>query len=300
MTMPAQPVIRSYFFTPGNQERKLQRVFDFGADAIVMDLEDAVPIHEKRVARTMVRGALERREGQSGPLIVVRVNGPGSGLAEDDLIEVVRPNVFAIQLTKIRSVDQVQRLDAHIARLEEERNLPVGKIRFVFSVDSPSLVLQLPQLARSSKRNLALILGGVDFANSLGMPMSTDQFESLWARSYGVLVSSDAGLSAPIHPPFLDFNDEEGLTQVLHQGKRLGFMGAVALHPKQIAPIHRVFTPTEREIEWARLVVAEFELAEAEGRASLAVDGQFIDYAIVATAQSVLALVDRIQLGGVR
>ncbi len=286
----SQVWIRSLLFAPGNQQRKLQRVFDFGPDAVDLDLEDAVPVAEKSVAREMVRATLLKRgNDDASPLIIVRVNGPGTGLAEADLEAAVQRNVFAIHLTKLGSLDQVTRLDEMITQLEEERNIPLRSIKLICSVDSANLALNLQALAKSSSRLYCWILGGVDFAQDLGVSLSEDMTESLWVRSYGVLVSRDAGLAAPLHPPVIDLNDDERLLRVLERGKKLGFQGAVAVHPKQIPLIHRVFSPGAEEVRWAEKIVQQFHQSETEGKAALRVDGHFVDYAVVKTAQRILS-----------
>lgn len=279
---------RSLLFAPGSNAKLLEKVFGCGSDAVDLDLEDAVPVGEKEQARGMIRETVARRLGQPGPRIVVRVNGPDTGLTEGDLEAIVRPGVWAVHFTKIGSVENLQRWDAVVGKLEKERGIPENSLRLICSVDTAHLVLNLPQLARVTPRLYCFIVGGADFAHDLGTAVSDDMLESLWARSYGVLVSRDAGLAPPLHPPGFDFNDEEGLYRVIRIGKKLGFQGAIALHPKQLGPIHEVFSPTQAEIDWAREVIATFEANEAQGTASYQVRGQFVDYAIVKQAEDVL------------
>jgi len=290
MGIGPEPRIRSLLFGPGNQERKLQRVFEFGSDAVILDLEDSVPNSEKLVARQMVRDTVLRRANQPGPLLVVRVNPLETGLTEGDLDAVVLPGLFAIHVTKPGSPEQVRRLDQMVTALEEQRGIPPGSIRFICSVDSAYVVMTLPEIAQI-KRIYCFIVGGADFAADIGITISEDMIESLWARSYAVLVSRAAGKSAPIHPSGGNLSDEPRLRRVLDLGKRLGFQGGMAVHPKQLGPIHEIFSPSEQEVAHARRVVEEFRAAESSGVAAISLDGELVDYAHAKRAEAILRMV---------
>jgi citrate lyase subunit beta/citryl-CoA lyase len=238
----------------------------------------------------MVREAIARRQGQPGPRIVVRVNGPESGLGEGDLEAVVVPGVWALHFTKMRSVEHVQQYDRIVTRLERERGLPEHGIKVICSVDSAHLALNLPALVRATPRMYCVVAGGADFAQDIGTVVSDDMLEGLWTRSYAVLVSRDAGIAPPLHPPVFDLADEEKLYRLMRAGRKLGLQGAIALHPKQLGPIHAVFSPSAEEIAWAREVIATFKAQESAGRASYQVRGQFIDYALLKQAEDVLRL----------
>ncbi len=281
--------IRSLLFAPGNHPRKTRRVFDFGADAVDLDLEDAVPVSEKSAARENVRAVLADLPRTDAPLVIVRINGPDTGLSPDDLDAAVQPGVFAIHLTKLGKPENVEPLDEIVTRLEAERGIAPGTLRFICSVDSAHLALRVDELAHSSPRMLSFILGGVDFAADLGVSYSANMLESLWIRSYGVLVSRDAGMAPPMHPPVIDFNDEARLRAVLATGKQLGFQGSIAIHPKQVPIIHDVFTPAPEEVARASEIVRRFEESLAAGSSALDVNGQFIDYAVVLTARRILS-----------
>jgi citrate lyase subunit beta/citryl-CoA lyase len=283
------PWIRSLLFAPGGSERILGKVFDAGSDAVALDLEDAVPEGHKERARELVARAVADRAGRPGPLTFVRVNGPESGLTRADLEAVVLPGLWGIQFTKLRSPDDLARYADAIGELEAERGLEPGSIRTICSVDSATLVLSLPQLVRATPRMYSVILGGVDFAEDIGVPVSTDMVESLWTRSYGVLVCREAGLRPPLHPPGLDLDDDAATAALLETGRRLGFQGAIALHPKQLPTIHRVFSPTEQDVLWARRVIDAFGDEVASGSAAVQLDGHFIDYAVAKQAERVLA-----------
>lgn len=282
------PRTRSLLFAPGSNERILAKVFDCGSDAVDLDLEDAVPMSKKKLARAMVREAIARRQGQPGPRIVVRVNGPESGLGEADLEAVVLPGVWALHFTKMRTVEHVQQYDRLVTRLEQARGLPEGGIRVICSVDSAHLALNLPALVRATPRMYCVVAGGADFAHDVGTTVSDDMLEGLWTRAYAVLVSRDAGIAPPLHPPAFDLADDQKLYRLMRAARKLGMQGAIALHPKQLGPIHEVFGPSAEEVAWAREVVATFRTQEAAGSASYQVRGQFVDYALLKQAEEVL------------
>lgn len=283
--------IRSLLFAPGNSARKLHRVTDFGADAVDLDLEDAVPVTQKLEARRMVGEALrELKEDQDdkAPLTVVRVNGPDSGLMDGDLEVAVQAGVFAIHLTKLRSPDDIEACDRIVTELEVKRHLSAGSVRFISSVDSAALALRLEQMAAASPRLYCFVLGGVDFADDLGVGYSESMSESFWVRSYGVLVSRAAGLAPPLHPPVTNFKDPDHLQRVMAAGRQLGFQGGVAIHPAQVSVLHQVFKPSAEEERWAKAVVAGFSQALADGTAAVGVGGELVDYAMVRRAEQIL------------
>jgi citrate lyase subunit beta/citryl-CoA lyase len=293
MSRQTLPQIRSLFFTPANDRRKMERVFDFGADAVNLDLEDAVLISEKPAARALLRETLDRRSGSTKPRIVVRINAPSLGLVDADLDAAVHPRVFAVQITKVQSLEEVRMVDERISRLEVARGIPAGTIKLISSIDSPFLVLNLADYVNSSKRFYCVIIGGADYAVSIGLRASAAQIESLWARSYGVLVCRDAGLAPPLHPCNFNLDNVEEYEALITSGKQLGFQGAIALHPKQVAIAQRVFSPTDAEVAQARDLMREFQAMQAKGAGTLkTASGEFIDYAIVAWAEEILARIE--------
>ncbi|HVA86402.1 MAG TPA: CoA ester lyase [Candidatus Saccharimonadales bacterium] len=280
--------IRSLLFAPGSDPKKLSGVFRYGADAVDLDLEDSVSTNEKVAARGLVAAVLARPPDPGGPLVVVRLNGPTTGLAEADLEAVLQPSVFALHITKIDDVESIQRLDRLASKLEAERRMPVGGVRLICSIDSAHLVLRLPELARSTPRLYCFIIGGYDYANDIGVAVSKEMTESLWARSYGVLVSRDAGLAPPLHPPSAKLEDPGHWTAIAASAKALGFQGVIAIHPKQLSAIAAVFAPTDDEVAWARQVVDDFAEAERRGTAAIRVRGELVDYAMVKRAEQIL------------
>jgi citrate lyase subunit beta / citryl-CoA lyase len=279
--------LRSVLFVPGNKARMLDKARTLPADAIILDLEDAVPPGEKRAARTTVRQALEA--GPYGPAAILRVNAFRSGLAEDDLRETFTGGVDAVCLPKAETAAHVQRLDALLVALEQGRGLPAGAVGICLMVETALGVLHAYEMARASRRVRALCLGGEDLARALGAVRTRAGLELAYARAQMVIAARAAGALA-IDTIYTDLADLEGLLAEAHQARQLGYSGKLLVHPSQIEPVHRAFAPGEDEVAYARRVLESFAAAEARGDGVIALDGQMIDAPVVARAQEVLAL----------
>lgn len=284
--------LRSMLFAPGNEPRKVSKVATFGADAVILDLEDAVPAADKARARPMVRAALPDLRG---PLVCVRVNALATGLTAGDVEGVVAEGLDAIVLPKTESGEDVVRLDAALARAEERAGLPAGRIRILPIVETARGLLEAPAIAASSPRVITLSFGSADFTRDLELPSirwSLDGAELFYARSKVVVDARAAGRSRPIDGPYLAVRDLEGLEADCRTARRLGFQGKICIHPSQVAVANRVFGPDPGEVAFCRRVVAAFREAEARGSASIAVDGIFVDYPIAEKAERIVALAD--------
>lgn len=288
--MSARP-LRSLLFTPGNQPRKVDKVGTFGADAVILDLEDAVPLAEKLVTRPLVRQALPALAGRH--LRLVRVNALETSLTFDDLEAIVCPDLDGVMLPKVEHPDELRTVEQRLDELEQSAGLAAGGILLIALVETAKGVLNARATAEAARRTRYLGFGAADYCRDVGVGFSgtlweADGQELLFARSQLALASRAAGLEPPLDTVWLDVRDQAGLEQDARAAKRLGFGGKAAIHPGQIEIINRVFSPTEEELDYARRVVEAFERAESEGSASIAVDGRLVDYAIVLKARSVL------------
>lgn len=299
---PGVAFARSYLFAPGNSAKLLERVYGAGSDAVILDLEDAVPPQEKDRARTLVSQVIAERSSarpersethdRAGtPETFARVNGLESGRTRDDVMAVVGPSLRGIRLPKVESGDSVREVSSWLLQAEHSAGMPEGSIRLDPTIETARGVAAAIDIASADPRVGALVFGHADYCLDIGVEPGPDGLESLYARSFLVVASRAAGIAAPIDGAYTRLRDDEGLRQSAEAAKRLGYFGKSAIHPEQLAVIHEVFSPTAKEIEAARSVVAAFKVAEAGGVGAIRLeDGRFVDQAVVLRAHRTLAL----------
>lgn len=278
---------RSFLFCPGNHPRKVEKVFTAGADAVILDLEDAVAVSEKAATRSPVVAALEAPRPCRG---YVRVNALDTGFTFGDLEAVVAPGVDGIVLPKVECATDLAKVDWLIGELEAKRGLAVGAIDLMPILETGPGIANARAICAAGGRVRRMSFGAGDYTRDMGMDWTRDETECAHARAEVVLASRVAGLEPPIDTVWADLSDAEGLTASARTAKAMGFQGKLCIHPGQIEPVHQVFTPSAEEVAHAEKIVAAFEKAEAEGSASIQVDGQFVDYPIVARARRVLTI----------
>jgi citrate lyase subunit beta/citryl-CoA lyase len=265
---------RSYLFAPGHSEKLLGRVFEAGADAVMLDLEDAVPPHAKEQARTMVTDALADRSAW------VRINGVGTELAAAD-IEAVAGLAAGIRIPKVESAQDVEWVR------DRAPDTPL-----ICAIESARGLLAAEHIA-SMPGVRHLSLGGIDLRRDLG---ATDgNLQTLYARSHLVVVSRAAGIDPPIDSVYAWLDDAEGLREQAEFARSLGFFGKSAIHPRQLPIVHDVFTPTTEEVGWAQNVLDAFHAAG--GEAVKLPDGEFVDLPVADRARRLLELVARLPIG---
>jgi len=283
---------RTYLFAPGNHPRKVEKVFAAGADAAILDLEDAVAAAEKVAARSAVVAALKQPRGCRG---FVRVNAVDTELHAGDLEAVVGPWLDGVMVPKVESAAQLQGADARLGALERRHGMAVGVVDLLPIVETAKGLAAVAGIAEAGTRVRRLSFGAVDLAKDLGMLLTLDEWELTPARAAVALASRAAGLEAPIDTVWVHFRDETGLIKSAERARTLGFQGKMCIHPDQVAPVSRAFTPSDDEVAKAEKIVAAFEKAEAAGSASIVVDGFFVDYPVVDHARRTLELIKSIR-----
>lgn len=283
--------LRTLLFAPGNEQRKTGKVGRFGADACVLDLEDAVPSAEKTLARERAVATIEAYRDAS--VLMVRVNGEETGLLDDDLDAVCHPNVAAVLVPKVETPDVMARVSARLASLERKCSIDEGTVRLIALVETARGVVQCEEIARAAiPRLLTLVFGLVDFALDLNIALSSDPFLQLvYPRSRIVMAARAAGLTAPIDGPYVRLDDPDGCARQAMRSRELGFQGQVVVYPPQVGVIHEAYgTQSLDEVAHARRVVEAFQSAQETGRAAIRFDGEFIDYPVYHRACRVLEL----------
>jgi citrate lyase subunit beta/citryl-CoA lyase len=268
------------------------------ADAVILDLEDSVPIAAKGEARALVAkvidGVAAAGAARRGPAIFVRTNASSTGLLADDLAAVVRPGLDAVFLPKAESVEEVRNTAAALDRHEAAHRMKAGAVDIVLMLETALGVYRCLDLIKASARVAGTCIGGArdgDLQTDLGCSWSIEGTELLYARSKVLLDTRAAGNNVyPLDGVFSDLNDEAGLIQDSRLSARLGYIGRTVIHPKQIAPVRQAYAVPEAEVAYYRKVVTEFEAVEKTGTAAITVDGKLVDYAMYQRARRVLDL----------
>ena len=283
--------LRSFLFAPGNP-RRVEKALSLDADAVILDLEDAVAIAEKPATRGAIAAALQQR--RTG-LLYVRVNAVDTEFCYGDLCAVVRKGLDGVILPKVESAAALATVDWLLAQLEREQGLPARSIDLIPIIETARGLSDIEQILAAQTRVKRLAFGAGDFTLDVNMQWSRSEAELAYARSRIVTASRAAGIEAPLDTVWVDLQDEAGLEASARAALACGYQGKMCIHPNQVGPVNRIFTPSEAEIAFAEQVVAAFEKAEAEGVASIQLDGKFIDYPIVYRAQRVLRTVAAIR-----
>lgn len=289
--------VRIALFAPGSKERVMAKALESGADAVILDLEDSVPVAAKTEARVLVAKVIAdaARRGVAGPAVFVRTNGAATGLLDDDLAAIVRPGLDAILLSKAESVAEVQHTAAVLDRLEAAAGMQAGAVEIILQIESALGVYHCFDLIQASPRVTATCVGSArdgDLQTSLGCAWSIDGPELMYSKSK-VLLDTRAANAYPLDGVFADLGDEPGLIEDSTLSSRLGYLGRTVIHPKQIAPVRRAYAVPEADVAYYTKVVAEFEAVEKTGAAAaITVDGKLVDYAMYQRAKRVLALAE--------
>jgi citrate lyase subunit beta/citryl-CoA lyase len=284
--------LRSFLFAPGNHPHRVEKALTLDADAVILDLEDAVAIAEKPATRAAICAALGRpRTG----LLYVRVNAVDTEFCYGDLCAVARPGLDGIILPKVESAAGLATVHWLLGNLEREHSLAAGGIDLIPIIETARGLAGIEQILASATRVKRVAFGAGDFTLDLNMQWSRSEAELAYARARIVTASRAGGIEAPLDTVWVDLQDAEGLEASTRAALACGYQGKMCIHPNQVGVVNRVFTPSDAEIAFAKRVVAAFEKAEAEGVASIQLDGKFVDYPIVYRAQRVLRTVAAIR-----
>jgi citrate lyase subunit beta/citryl-CoA lyase len=286
--------IRTALFAPGNKERVMTKALESGADAVIFDLEDSVPIASKADARAGVAQAIEHAAGTaSRPAVFVRLNGPATGLLDDDVKAVAHRGLDALLVPKVEDPAEIRHVAALLDALEAERGLAPGSVEIIPMIESALGVMRCYDLATASPRVATTCIGSArdgDLQTDLGCSWSVEGVELLYARSKVLLDTRAAGKAYPLDGVFSDLADEAALIQDTRLSARLGYVGRTVIHPKQIAPVREAYAVPQAEVAYYREVVARFEEVEKTGTAAITVNGKLVDYAMYQRAKKVLTL----------
>jgi citrate lyase subunit beta/citryl-CoA lyase len=293
---------RSLLAVPASNRRMVEKALASEADAVFLDLEDAVAPQRKAGAREDVVGALRELDWGGRPTLF-RANALDTRWFYRDVVEVVEAAGGALDAVLIPKVNRPEDLHAVavlLAGIELEKDLRPGKIALEAQVETAEGLTNIDAVARSTDRLGALHFGPGDFAASLGMPQTSLGTPDEWDEAYPghrfgyamqriVVAARAAGLRA-MDGPVADHRDEDGLRAACRLARALGFDGKWCIHPAQVPVVNEVFSPTEGEVTWAQKVVDAYERANAAGSGAVDVDGQMVDAASIKMARNTLDL----------
>lgn len=282
--------VRSMLFTPGDRVDMIEKAARSGTDAVIVDLEDAVSVDRKPVARDNLAQLPESKVPY-----YVRTNGPETGEFWDDVLASGAASIEGVIIPKAESPATIERVDGALTVLEKANGRQPGSIGIVPLIESAVGVRQTFEMCVASSRVECVLFGGGeqgDLVADLGVEWTPEGLGLMQARSQVVLSARAAGLPYPMEAVFMDFRNLDGLRVESEMARTLGYVGKVAIHPAQIPVINDVFTPDPETVAYHRKVLAAFEEAEAKGQASIGVDGKMVDYAVARVARSVIARAD--------
>lgn len=281
------PRWRSLLFVPTHVPRFVETAHERGADGVILDLEDSVPQDQKGEARKRLPESVAK-VARKGASVLVRVNRSLRALAAD-LDAAVIAGVDALVLPKTDSADWILEIANAVSELERERNLAPGRIRFLAQIETPGALQRLAAIASAHARMVAMALGPEDFSAAVG---GTPEFDLLLTPNLSVLFAARAAGLLPLG--FIgsigDFSDTHKLREAAVHARRLGFAGALAIHPTQVAIFNEAFSPNAQELEWAHKVVAAENDATTRGLSAFSLNGKMIDPPVVRRAREILAL----------
>ncbi|MFB9983104.1 HpcH/HpaI aldolase/citrate lyase family protein [Mesorhizobium kowhaii] len=265
----------------------METAHERGADGVILDLEDSVPQEQKGEARRQLPDSVAK-VSHGGASVLVRVNRGLRALAAD-LDAAVIAGVDALVLPKTDSAEWVIEIANTVSELERERNLVQGRIRFLAQIETPGALQKLAAIASAHPRMVAMALGPEDFSAAVG---GAPEFDLLLAPNLSVLFAARAAGLLPLGfvGSIGEFSDIEKLREAAAYARRLGFAGALAIHPTQVAIFNEAFSPSAQELEWAHCVVAAQNDAATRGLSAFSLNGKMVDPPVVRRAYEILAL----------
>ena len=275
---------RSLIFIPGNNQRFLEKSKGINSDIICYDLEDSVPSTEKAVARKSIEAIIRElnsntTEIKKERIVAVRTNSPDSKQIPADLDKIVIKGLDALVIPKVGEASQILEISELVERLEAERNIPKGHLRIIPSIESALGVVNAFEIARCSERISSIVFGIFDFLHDMKIDNSDDNIidSYMYARAKVPVDARAAGVDS-IDSIWQDINDIEGLNNDLKLGKKYGYNGKCIIHPSQIDHVHKIFSPSSQDIEWAKKVVLALDNAEKNlATGAVKLEGKMID-----------------------
>lgn len=283
---------RSLLFVPGHKESWADKAAASGAHAVILDLEDAVPISQKDAARGVTAQSVARLGAAGTVGVIVRVNPLDSTHFGQDLAAVVRPGLTALLLPKVYTASDVVAFDALVRHFEIEAGMPVGGVGLIPSLETARSLSNVETIAAAPRvvSLMAAAAKDADISREVGFRWSAQGLETLYLRSKVILAARSAGLQHVVVGLWQDLKDLEGLRAFATDNAALGFGGQVLIHPSHVAVVNDVYGVGDGELERLRGMVDAYEAAASRGDGAVMYDGEHIDVAHVENARQILAI----------
>jgi citrate lyase subunit beta/citryl-CoA lyase len=275
---------RSVLYMPGSNARALEKARELAADALILDLEDAVAPDAKELARSQVCDAVKAR-GFGKREVIVRINALSTPWGTDDLKAAVEAAPDAILVPKISKPQDLHEIDARIGH--------ASQVRVWAMVETPLAILNIQAIASAGGRLTCFVMGTNDLVKEIRGLHTPDRTNLSAALGLSVLAARANGL-AVIDGVYNDIQNAQGFAEICRQGRAFGFDGKTLIHPTQLDVCNDIFAPSAAEVEAARKVIAAFELPENKGKGAIKVDGRMVELLHAEIARATVALADAI------
>jgi citrate lyase subunit beta / citryl-CoA lyase len=283
--------LRSILVVPVNVPKFVERASSRNADAIVLDLEDSVPLDQKIVARGMLEDAMAI-SGRGVATLMVRVNNEPE-LLEADIETAVSQRLDALFIPKVESPEQLVKIDHLTTEIEAAKGLEIRKIRFSLHIESPLGLLNMVEIARSTARIESMSIGVDDYCAAMGVSLTPDASVLFGPMSQLVITAKAFGIiPIGVMGSVAEFRDLKIFEEAAQKARNLGSEGSICVHPDQVTVLNRVFSPSEESALHSKRIIAAFEEAVKRGRASTSLDGRMVDTPIYKQA---LAAIERFE-----
>lgn len=261
-------LLRSFMFLPAYNTRFIDKALASDADALILDLEDSVPLAQKEEARLIIK-EYQSSGRLADKIIFVRVNELATEDFQKDIFQMILPDINGFMLSKIRNEEEIRKVDSLLDEMESEHKMESGHFLLAPLIETTEAVMRIREIALSSKRLVALCFGGEDYLNDLGSTYTyqTSAFE--YPRSVIANAARMAGL-LPIDTPYLEINDLEGFIKIEKEMYKRGFAGCLLLNPKQIEAANEAFSPTKEELDYSLNIIDAISQSMAEKKSGVA------------------------------
>ena len=266
--------LRSYLFVPAHRDTLIPKALATGADALIMDLEDACPPAEKTNGRKTAREAMEKLSWGRAKA-TIRINSMDTQLWQEDLEAIVCKELYMIRVPKTETAAQVERIDAVLGYLETLRGIPQGSIKIGAALESPLGILNAMDIANASPRVAMMSAGGLDYYAQMQCERRPDGMESFYAQSVLLHVCHATGVN-PVGGVYFVVKDIDGLIADTEKARSMGFIGRSCIHPSHVEPINKVFSPRPEKLEWAKRVAAAIKEGREKRYGEVTLDGVLI------------------------